>query len=67
MTAAVTKAPASPSGRQVERRRCFFLTARVESPSVRLPVLGALAVEPGEEVVPADQVRHDRGAAITQQ
>src|SRR5216683_6748909 len=51
-------------GEQVESRRCFFRAARVESLSVWLPVSGALVVEPGEEVIPADQVRHDRGGVI---
>src|SRR5260370_23464152 len=51
-------------GEQVESRRCFFLAARVESLSVWLPVSGALVMEPGDEVITGDQVRHDRGGVI---
>ena len=54
-------------GEQVESRRCFFLAAWVKSLSVWLPVSGALVIEPGDEVIAADQVRHDRGGVIAQQ
>src|SRR6266567_6437959 len=54
-------------GEQVERSRCFFLAARVKSLSVWLPVSGALVIEPGDEVITDDQVRHDRGGVILQQ
>src|SRR5271156_1616134 len=54
-------------GEQVQSRRCFFGAARVKSLSVWLPVSGALVVEPGDEVITDDQVRHDRGGGIPQQ
>ena len=38
-------------GEQVESCRSFFLAPRVEPLSVRLPVSGALVIEPGDEVV----------------
>jgi hypothetical protein len=54
-------------GQQVEGRRCFLRAPWVEPWPVRLPVAGALVIEPGDEVVPADQVRHDRGGVVAQQ
>src|SRR6202035_2404894 len=54
-------------GEQVESRRCLFRAARVKSLSVWLPVSGALVIQPGDEVLTADQVRHDRGGVIAQQ
>src|SRR5260370_34539711 len=54
-------------GEQVERSRCFFRAARVKALSVWLPVSAVLVVEPGDEVITADQVRHDRGGVIAQQ
>src|SRR5580700_9763857 len=54
-------------GEQVQSRRCFFRAARVKSLSVWLPVPGALVIEPGDEVIASDQVRHDRGGVIAQQ
>src|SRR5690348_3494900 len=54
-------------GEQVQSRRCFFGAARVKSLSVWLPVSGALVVEPGDEVITGDQVRHDRSGVIPQQ
>src|ERR1700761_7806488 len=56
-----------PARQQVEGSRCFFLAARVEALSVWLPVACALVVEPGDEVVPGDQVRHDRCGVIAEQ
>src|SRR6476646_8227007 len=54
-------------GEQVQSRRSLFLAPGVKSLSVWLPVSGALVVEPGNEVIAADQVRHDRGGVIAQQ
>src|SRR5260370_38061492 len=54
-------------GEQVQSRRCFFGAARVKSLSVWLPVPGALVIEPGDEAITGDQVRHDRGGVIPQQ
>src|SRR6266566_164856 len=55
------------SGQQVEGGRRFFRAPRVKTLSVWLPVSGALVIEPGDEVITADQVRHDRGGVIPQQ
>jgi len=55
------------SGEQVQSRRFFFRAPRVKPLSVWLPVSGALVIEPGDESIPADQVRHDRGGVIPQQ
>ena len=38
-------------GEQVESRRCFFLAARVEAPSVWLPVAGVLVIKPGDSLM----------------
>src|SRR5580692_2059388 len=54
-------------GEQVERGRSFSLAPRVESLSVWLPVSGPLVIEPGDKVIAADQVRHDRGGVVAQQ
>src|SRR5229473_1989997 len=54
-------------GEQVQSRRCVFGAARVKPLSVWLPVPGALVIEPGDEVITGDQVRHDRGGVIAQQ
>src|SRR6266566_8962615 len=54
-------------GEQVQSRRCFFRAPRVKSLSVWLPVSSALVIEPGDEVITNDQVRHDRGGVILQQ
>src|SRR5260370_29692187 len=53
-------------GQQVEGGRSFFRAPRVKPISVWLPVSGALVIEPGDEVITADQVRHDRGGGIPQ-
>src|SRR6266436_7608035 len=52
---------------QVEGSCTFFRAPRVKPLSVWLPVSGALVIEPGDEVITADQVRHDRGWVIPQQ
>src|SRR5712691_2500466 len=54
-------------GQQVEGCRSFFWAPRVKALPIWLPVSGALVVEPGDEVITADQVRHDRGGVISQQ
>src|SRR6266478_2857189 len=52
---------------QVEGGRRFFRAPRVKTLPIWLPVPGALVIEPGDEVITADQVRHDRGGVIPQQ
>ena len=53
-------------GQQVKRLGFFFLAPRVKPLSVWLPVAGALVIQPGDEVVTGDQVRHDRGGVVPQ-
>ena len=54
-------------GQQVESRCCSFRAARVKALPAWLPVSGALVTEPGDEVITADQVRHDCGGVIPEQ